>query len=161
MKTLFILAILVVVIFLHCAELPRTLDFLSQSESLRNVPSDLISVRFSSSGKVVTDVILHGYPSIARISEIGGVVGSSRNGVTTVTIEVQLLKRLENLDGVTSIYPSFKDMPLLSNSTSNSTNSGNYYGCDADAVQALNVDGSGVLIGVIDTTNLNWQHEDL
>ncbi|MCD4651380.1 MAG: S8 family serine peptidase [Candidatus Cloacimonetes bacterium] len=160
MRKLIFFVFVFTLVLLQGAELPKPLELLSRSPQTRELQSDFITVRHSASGDVVTEVILHGQPSIAQINAIGGTVGSSRNGITTLTIPVRLLSSLKTLDGVEAIYPSYNDIPLLANSTSNEIISGDYRGCNSDAVQALNIDGSGVLIGVIDTTNLNWQHED-
>ncbi|MDO9577793.1 MAG: hypothetical protein Q7J16_07910 [Candidatus Cloacimonadales bacterium] len=49
---------------------------------------------------------------------------------------------------------------MLDQSTSDLMNCDNFVGCNADAVQAAGIDGTGVIVGILDYYPLNWKHED-
>jgi minor extracellular serine protease Vpr len=104
-------------------------------------------------------LILKGDIKRERLVSIGCRVGSQIAGFTTIKIPKDKLNRLQEIPEI-MIYPSVPDEPLLDESTSDLIVSGNYAGCNADAVQDLGYDGTGVVLAVLDYYSLNWKHED-
>ncbi len=88
--------------------------------------------------------------------ESGGRVGD----IQTIRISTDRLDVLDRIPGIETIYPCKRHELLLDDSTSDLLSGSNYAGCNADEVQALGVDGSGVIVAIIDSTPFNWKHED-
>ena len=104
-------------------------------------------------------LILKGDIKRERLESIGCKVGSQIAGFTTIKIPKDKLNRLQEIPEI-MIYPSIPDEPLLDISTSDYMTGANYGGCNADSVQDLGYDGTGVVVAVLDYYPLNWKHED-
>ncbi len=159
-RLVLILLFCIVATFVMGAELPFILRYLNENEIRRDMSeSELISGLIPMDGGWGVDVILKGDFPQADLP-----VESERlhryGDLTTLRLPLTVLDKLESIEGVEAIYPSIASMELLDISTSDHMNGSVYGGCDADYIQEELGRGAGVIIGMIDSSPLNWQHED-
>ena len=77
--------------------------------------------------------------------------------VRILTSELENLVLKKEIDKVLLLG---SDKPCLDESTSDLMKGSIYASCNADSLQTLGFDGSGVLVGILDYYPLNWKHED-
>jgi hypothetical protein len=87
-------------------------------------------------------------------------VQSKITNFATLLTDIDELENLYRDSAVKRVLFLQKDEPLLDESTSNKMNGVNYVGCNADFLQSIGLDGTGVIIGILDYVPLNWKHED-
>ena len=104
-------------------------------------------------------IILKGNIDAEQLAESGCRILSQMDEFTTAKINLEDFAKLQEITDLT-IYSAKPDKPLLDESTSDLMSGDNYTGCNADAVQAAGIDGTGVIVGILDYYPLNWKHED-
>ncbi len=111
-------------------------------------------------GDSMITLIIQGNISAELLQSYGLKTGGRVGDVQTVTLPMDQVPSLNRIPGIERIFFSKRHELLLDDSTSDLVNGSDYAGCNADAIQALGVDGSGVIVAVIDSTPFNWKHED-
>ncbi len=104
-------------------------------------------------------IILKGNINEEQLLESGCRILSETEEFTTARIKVENLIKLQKITDLT-IYPAKPDEPLLDESTSDRMSGDNFAGCNADAAQVTGIDGTGVIVGILDYYSLNWKHDD-
>ena len=104
-------------------------------------------------------IILKGNIDEDQLAGSGCRILSKTEEFSTAKISLEDFPKLNEITDLT-IYPAKPDEPLLDESTSDLMIGENYAGCNADAAQAAGIDGTGVIVGILDYYPLNWKHED-
>jgi len=104
-------------------------------------------------------LILKGTIDIDLLERFGCRILSQTEEFITVRITSEKLPLLAAATDMI-IHPAKPDEPLLDQSTSNLMTGNNYVGCHADTVQSAGINGSGVIVGILDFYPLNWKHDD-
>ncbi len=111
-------------------------------------------------GESMINLIVKGDVSEGILRANGVEPGGRIGDIRSIRIPTDQIDVLDEIPGVEAVYPSKRYDLLLNESTSDLMSGSNYAGCNADDVQDLGVDGSGVIVAIIDPTPFNWKHED-
>ena len=159
-KIILVVFLILMINYIQGVNLPFALKYLSsRSMSTEMTDNDYLSPLIQTDDGYAADLVIRGEFLLSDLPESSSRVVRYGN-LTTLRLPVSELTALENIDGIETIYPSFKTEELLDISTSDQMSGSNYAGCDADYIQEQLGRGDGVIIGMIDPYPLNWQHED-
>ncbi|MCD4819113.1 MAG: S8 family serine peptidase [Candidatus Cloacimonetes bacterium] len=95
-----------------------------------------------------------------ELEQNGVHVESNVGNIFSAKINRNEIENFKKLSGIEQVYFLPQDEPLLDVSTSDAMTGSDYLGCDADYLQSIGLDGSGVILGILDYYPLNWKHED-
>ncbi len=136
-----------------------SVDF-APAQLLDNSPITPVFHADTQRGDNYVHLILRGDVSREILDSYGIQTGGRVGDIFSIRIAANQLQILNEIPGIDAVFFSRKHELLLNDSTSDLTSGADFAGCNADDVQSLGIDGSGVIIAIIDSTPFNWKHED-